>query len=170
MDRFEKICNTASLVLFWVACAASVGLLLLTAVDLILNHLSDLIGRDVFSWTWAGGYEITGLLGLLIVGFAISHTQILGGHISVDFFTRRMNPRAHRIISIITNLFILAIFALIIRQMIIYGQIIQSAGETTAMEGIPLAPFAYAVAFAALMMCLVLVIKLIRLVKGDIGE
>ena len=170
MDRFEKISKGASLVSFWVACGASVGLLLLTSFDLIADHLSDLVGRNVFNWTWAGGYEITGLLGLLIVGFAIPYTQIIRGHVAVDFFARRMPPRARNIISIFTTSLVLAIFALIIRQMLLYGRIIQDAGETTAMEAIPLAPFAYAMAFAALLMCLVLVMTLIKSVKGDIGK
>ena len=159
-----------SLVLFWLACGASVGLLLLTSVDLLLDHLSDLIGRDVFNWTWAGGYEITGLLGLLIVGFSIPYTQVIRGHVAVDFFARRMRPAVRNIVSIVTTSFILVIFAFIIRQMYLYGGIIQEAGVTTAMESIPFAPFAYALAFAALVMCIVLVVILIKSVKGAIRK
>lgn len=170
MERLERITNRASLILFWIACCASVGLLLLTSIDLILDHFSDLIGRDIFNWTWAGGYEITGLLGLLIVGFSIPYTQVIRGHVSVDFFSRRIHPAVRNIISIFTTSLILVIFALIIRQMYLYGRIIQKAGVTTAMESIPFAPFAYALSFAALMMCIVLVIILIKSVKGTIRK
>lgn len=172
LDRFEKLANSASGVFYWVACGGIVALLLLTFVDLTAYKLSsvDWIGQNLFRWTWAGGYEITGLLGLVTISFAIALTQVLQGHVAVDFFVKRFTKRAQAVIAGIVSLFGLVLFALATWQMYDYGLILQATGRITPMEKIPLAPFAYAAAACALLMFFVLLVALLRSVKGVVGK
>ncbi|MFC1905349.1 TRAP transporter small permease [Chloroflexota bacterium] len=155
---FEKIINSASSVSNWLAHGALLAMLLLTAVDLAAYKL--------LRWSFGGSYEISGVLGLLIVVFALPHTQIVKGQIAVDFFVSRMPKRAQKVLAVLISLLGLFLFILITWQMLVYGLELGAEGRVTPIERIPLHPFAYITVACSALMSLVILVDLIKLFKG----
>ncbi|MFC1905323.1 TRAP transporter small permease [Chloroflexota bacterium] len=158
IDCFEKWIKRISGWLFGIACVAIVAMILITVVDLI--------GLKLFRWKFAGAIEISGLLGLIIIGFAISFTQVLRGHTVVDVLISRLSKRYQVVLASIVSLFGLIIFTLMAWQMYSFGGDLQLAGRITPLEQIPLSPFAYAMAVCCLVMSFVLLLALVRALKG----
>lgn len=158
--RLAKLTDSTSMVFNWVACVAMVAMLLLAAVDLV--------GIKVFKWNFAGAFEIIGLLGLILVAFAIPHTQVEKGHIAIDILTNLLPKRAQAFFDVFISLLILVLFAPMTWQMYIYGLRLQAQGAVSATQRLPLEPLAYASAVCFLLMCLVLIVQIVRAVRGVI--
>jgi len=158
LERCEKRVNSVSNVFSLVSSVALVVMLLLGSVDFI--------GAKLFNLPVPGAVEMTGLLGLVIASFAIAFTQVLQGHTSIDFLVNRLPKRSKAVIASIVSLFGLVLFALIVWQMYSGGRTFQTTGRITSIVHIPLAPFAYAIAVCCLLTCLVLLVTLVRSIKG----
>lgn len=157
IGRLEKLVSSVSGFFNWIAGAAAVAMLLVSSVDLI--------GANVFR-PLPGAIEITSLLGLLIISFALPLTQVLEGHTAVDFFVSRLRRRARNVIAPIVSFFGCILFAMVTWQMIEHGFYMLNSGEVTAIERIPLWPFAFTTAICTLLMCLVLIATIMREIKG----
>ncbi len=158
--RLAKLTDSTSEVFNWVASAAMVAMLLLATVDLV--------GIKVFKWNFAGAFESVGLLGLILICFAIPHTQLQKGHIAIDILTNRLPKRIQAFFDVFISLLILILFAPMTWQMFIYGLRLQDQGAVSATQRIPLEPFAYASAACFLLMCLVLVVQAVIAFRGVI--
>lgn len=164
LGRFEKLANTASGAFYWIAGIAMVVMMLLSVVDLFAHKVFPT------SWTFAGALEICGLLGLIIVGFSIPFTQILHGHTEIDFVTNKLPRRVQVVIASIVTFFGLVLFIFIAWQIFDFGLIAQAGGRVTSLEKIPISPFIYATAVCTLLMCLLLLLALVKLLKGSNGK
>src|SRR4030043_2205539 len=105
LDRFEKVINSLSTWLNWVA---GVGLVAMLALI-----VADIIGAKLFKWPIPGGIEMVGFLGVVIATFAIAQTQVLHGHIEVEFVVTRLPKAAQKVISCFVHLLGMALFALL---------------------------------------------------------
>lgn len=103
-DRFEKFTLSLST---WLNRIAGAGL-----VAMLVLIIADIIAAKVFKWPIPGGIEIVGFLGVIIIAFAIAHTQVLRGHIEVEFLLTRFPKTAQKIITIIIYLFGMILFGL----------------------------------------------------------
>ena len=156
LARIDKASTAISTAFNWIACGAIIAMLLLATVDLV--------GIKVFSWRFAGAFEVIGLLGLVVIVFAIAFTQVRHGHVAVDFVATLLPKRVQMIINSIIPLIVLGIFAMISWQMYSLGLRLQSQKAVSVTQGIPTAPFAYTTSVCALVMCLVLFVEFIKAV------
>ena len=156
LARLDKAVTIISTAFNWIACGAIVAMLLLATVDLV--------GIKLFTWRFAGAFEVIGLLGLVVIVFAIAFTQVRHGHVSVDFITNLLPKRAQMIINYIIPLVVLGIFAMISWQMYSLGLRLQSQSAVSVTQRIPTAPFAYATSVCSLIMCLVLLVEFVKAV------
>ena len=154
LERFEKFTTKFSNWLNWVAGAALVAMLALTVVDIV--------GAKFFNWPVPGAVEITGFLSVVLISFAIAYTQVLHGHVRVEFFTMRASQRAQGIIGVIIWLLSFALFALLAWQSYKFGRVLQISGEVSPTEEIPFYPFVYGIAFACIPVCLALVVEFLK--------
>lgn len=106
MKRFEKLVNSASVILNTVSGAAMALLMLLITINVIL--------RSVFKSPIPGTYDYTGFLTIIIIGCGIAYCSILNGHIEITFLYDKLNEKLKRMISIAGNLlsfFVMALFS-----------------------------------------------------------
>ncbi len=162
IERLEVFSNFFSKWLNWAAC---VGLLCMFGLS-----LADVVGIKFFNWPIPGVIEIVGFLGVVVTAFAIAHTQILGGHIQIQFIVMRFPKQWRAYITAFTSLLGLALFTLLAWRSYDFGRAIQVSGEVSMAEGIPYYPFIYAVSFCCLPVCLVLLLEFLKSVKGMVNK
>jgi TRAP-type C4-dicarboxylate transport system permease small subunit len=147
LEKFEKFNHVLS---GWFEWIGLVGLLVVMAITCI-----DVIGAKVFLKPVFGSIDIVMLSQLVAISFAASFALILGRHVRVEFFITRLRGRAQAVIESIVSLIGFALFVLIIWRLCVYGYSLQTGGEVSATARIPMAPFAYGIAFASVPVCLV---------------
>jgi TRAP-type C4-dicarboxylate transport system permease small subunit len=136
----------------WVAAFALPAMMLLTCSDVILRYL----GHPIL-----GSFEIMRFLGAAVAGLAIAYTQILRGHISIEFIVSRFPPRTQAVIDSIIHLFSLSVFAVLAWQCSAHGTRLWELGQVSDTLQMPYFPFLYLVAFGCAMMSLVLLLDFI---------
>lgn len=156
LDKFERFVNSLSTALNWVAGVSLVLMLALIAIDIV--------GAKLFKWPLPGGIDIVGLLGVVAIGFAIARTQVIHGHIEVEFFEERIPEKARNAIEIVIYSLGMLLFALLSWKSCEYGYTLQSKGEVSMTQGIPLYPFVYGMVFCYLAVFLVLLVQCLKIV------
>lgn len=168
IDRLEKFANSSSNWLNWVAGIGLVGMLCLTVADIIGIKLAQL-GVPFFR-PIPGGIEVVAFLGVVVTGFAIAYTQILRGHIQVEFVVMRLPQRMQAAIASFVWLLSLGLFALLAWQSIEYGLSLQAEGTVSMTQRIPFYPFVHAIAFCCIPVCLVLLVEFLRSVTKAVKK
>ena len=156
LDRFEKFVNSLSSWLNWIA---GVGLVAMLALI-----IADIIGAKLFKWPIPGGIEMVGFLGVVVATFAIAQTQILHGHIEVEFMVTRLPKTAQKAISIFIYSLGMTLFALLSWQSFEFGHTLQSSGEVSMTQEIPFYPLVYSMGFCCIVVFLVLLVQCIMTV------
>ncbi len=154
MKRFERIINSLSKWLNWVA---GIGLVLM-----LLVIVADIIGAKLFRWPVPGAVDIVGLLGVVVIAFAIAQTQVVHGHIEVEFFVMRIPEKARNAIAGIIYSLGMLLFVLLSWQSYDFGRTLQVSGEVSMTLGIPLYPFVYGIAFSCIVVFLVLLLQYLK--------
>ena len=153
MHIFEKLSQILAKKMYWVAGAAIVTMMLLTFADVVLRYFRRPI---------PGTYELVCFLGAVAVSFAMAHTSIEKGHVSVSFIVTLFPSKLQRLIECLTSCFGLFLFALISWQSVIYGNDLYASNEVSLTLEFPFYPFVYGIAFSAAVVCLVLLSDLIK--------
>ncbi len=161
-DKFERFNRLISEWFEWIGFAALLLMMVITCVDVV--------GAKVFRWRLLGALDIVTLSQIVAIGFAASMTLIVGQHISVEFFFKLMPRPVQTVIHVFVLLLSLGLFVLIIWQLCVLGYSFQESGEYSPTIYIPLYPFAYALAFACIPVCLMLIHSFIKALKGGQKE
>jgi len=154
MDSFEKFVSSLSKWLNWVAGIALVAMLALI--------IADIIGAKLFKWPIPGGIEVVGFLGVIVIAFAIAQTQIIRGHIEVEFLVTRLSQTTQKVIAAIIYASGMVLFALLAWTSYDFGRTLQTSGEVSMTQGIPFYPFVYSIAFCCVPVFLVLLVQCLR--------
>jgi TRAP-type C4-dicarboxylate transport system permease small subunit len=160
IDRLEKFANSFSNRLNWVAGIGLVGMLGLAVADIIGIKLAQ-AGVSFFR-PIPGGIEVVAFLGVVVTGFAIAYTQVLHGHIQVEFVVMRLPQRVQEAIAAFVCLLGLALFVLLGWQSVEYGLSLAAKGTVSMTQRIPFYPFVHAIAFCCIPVCLLLVVEFLR--------
>lgn len=154
MNRFERVINSLSKWLNWVAGVALVLMLIVI--------VADIIGAKLFKWPIPGGIDIVGLLGVVVIAFAIAQTQVIHGHIEVEFFVMRLPEKARNVIAGVVYFLGMALFALLAWRSYTFGDSLRVKGEVSMTVGIPVYPFVYGIAFCCIVVFLVLLLQYLK--------
>jgi len=151
--------------LYWIAGAAIVTMMLLTCVDVVLRFCVTLY-HD-FKWEFLtpfrpipGTYELVRFLGTIAAAFAMAHTSVEAGHVAVSIVVRLFPARVQALIETITTTFGLIFFAIVSWQSVVYAMDLKASGEVSLTLQLPFYPFIYGIGFAAAAVCLVLLTDL----------
>jgi TRAP-type C4-dicarboxylate transport system permease small subunit len=144
-----------------VAGIAVFAMMSLTCVDVILR---------LFRKPIPGSYEIVSLLGAIAVSFAIAHTSVERGHVSVSLIVQLFPRRVQRIVESVIAVLGIVLFGLIAWHSILYGMDCQRAGEVSLTLQLPFYPVIYGVAAGAGAVCLVLLLDLINTIDRLINS
>lgn len=156
VNGFEKVAHSLSKWLNWIAGA---GLVLMLALVVV-----DIIAAKVFKWPIPGGIEMVGFLGVIVISFAIAYTQVLRGHIEIEFLVTRLPKTAQKVIAGVVYCLGMVLFALLAWKSYDYGHVLQVSGEVSMTQEIPFYPFVYSIAFCSISVFLVLLVQLFRTV------
>jgi len=167
MIRFETGMRRLAEYMSLIAGAAITIMMLLSTADVLLRLGGPLYSKfkyDFLSFIQPipGTYELVSFLGTVAAAFAIAHTSLKGGHVSVSLVTRLLPERIKTIVQIITNTLALVFFGLLTWRSVFYGRELKLYGEVSMTLQLPYYPFVYGVAFASLVMCFILIIYIIN--------
>ncbi|NIS62484.1 MAG: TRAP transporter small permease subunit [Proteobacteria bacterium] len=158
MSRFEKFVTRLSWVLDQIAGCSLLAMMGLTVADVILRSFR----RPIL-----GTYEIVGLMGAIVIAFAMPYTTLQRGHVAVGIVVSSLSPSAQAIINLVTRTLSIILFALIAWECSRYGNDLKAAGEVSMTLRLPFYPILYGIAFAAAVVCLVIASRIIQsLVRG----
>ena len=152
--RLEKLIDSFSHWLNWIAGVGIIAMLALTT--------ADIIGVKVFKSPVPGAIEMIGFLSVVVVAFAIAYTQIVHGHIQVEFFVSRLPERAQAGIRALVSLMGITLFTLLGWKSYDFARVLQTTGEVSMTQNIPFYPFVMAITFCCIPVCLVLLVQFLR--------
>ena len=132
--------------------------------------VADIIGIKLFKHPIPGGIEVVAFLGVVVTGFAIAYTQVVHGHIRVEFVVLRLPKRAQPVIFAFVSFLGPVFFALLAWRSYDFGRVLQTTGEVSMTQGIPFYPFVYAIAFCCIPVCLVLLAEFLKSVAKAVNK
>jgi TRAP-type C4-dicarboxylate transport system permease small subunit len=154
IQKMETYTTLLSKWLNWIAGGALVLMLILT--------VGDIIGIKILAAPIPGGIEYVSFLSVIAVGFAIAYTQVLHGHIRVDFIVMKFPPKFAAVIDILMLIFGLTFFFVLCWRTFDYAYVVQASGEVSMTQGIPFYPFIYGLSFCYLVTFSVLFVEFMK--------
>ena len=134
-----------------------VGMTALTCADVVLR---------AFRHPILGTYEIIGFLGALTAGFALAYTTLIRGHVAVEILVMHLSKGLQKIIYLLVNFLSFGIFFLLGIECVRYGNDLKMAGEVSLTLELPIYPILYGLAFASIVVCLVIGIDFLSVLLG----
>lgn len=144
--------------MYYVAGVALTTIMLLTVLDVILRSFKTPI---------LGTYELVGLLGAIVVGFAIPQTSKLDGHVIMDMIPTALSGLSRRLMRILTRLLGISIFLVIALNLWSMGTDFKMSGEVTPTLQLPLYPIAWGISVCCYIQCLILFVDILNTWKPE---
>lgn len=151
------------------------SMLLLTCADVLLR-----LGVTLYhNYRWGfldgvkpipGTYELVGFIGAVAVAFAMAHTSVEKGHVSVSLVVRLLPSKPQALIETLTTLCALLLFILLSWQSFTWGYELQARGDVSLTLQVPFFPFVYGVGFASAAVCLALLVDLSKNIAKVINK
>jgi TRAP-type C4-dicarboxylate transport system permease small subunit len=151
LNLLRTFSRISSRLLFVIAGLALVSSMFLTCGDVILR---------CFKAPIVGTYELVGILGALVIGFAVPQTSRVRGQVVMDFLTDKLPYKLRIVLHVVTRFIGIALFAIIAWQIWNLGNDYRTAGEVTLTLQIPTYPVAYAISLCSAIQCLVLFVDI----------
>src|SRR5271157_6364448 len=159
MEKLLGAVFGVSKALNYVAEVALTGMIATTVVDVLLRAL----GHPV-----VGAYEIVGLLcGPLVIGFAIPLSSWNKTHVSMDILLSRLAKGKRNILSTLTRIICIILFAFIGYNLFSLGREFHFAGEVSHTLRMPFYWVTYGVGASCFVECLVFVCDIITIWRGE---
>lgn len=152
----KSITKTADL-FNWVAAAALVGMMLLTCADVVM--------RRSLNHPIPGTYEIVGLMGALLIAFALAYTTFQKGHIAVEFLVQKLSKKMQRAIDAVNHLLGIILFVILSWQSVLYAMDLKESGEVSMTVQMPIHPFVFGIATGCALVSLVMALDLYKSLK-----
>jgi TRAP-type C4-dicarboxylate transport system permease small subunit len=160
--RLDNASRKISTWLNWVAGAGLIGMMVLV--------VADIVGIKALSHPIPGGIEVVAFLGVVVIGFAMAYTQVLKGHILVDFVVTKFPKKVQVVLEVFVLFLSFATFLILTWRCIDYGLILQRSGEVSMTQKIPFYPFIYALALCALSLSFTLFVDLIKVIQKAVNR
>ena len=120
----------------------------------------------IFGRPIEGTYELVGLGGAVVIGFALPITSWLRCHIFVDFFIQSLSAFWKAVFDVGTRAFSFGLFVLIGYNLLLYAGELYKSGEVTATRQLPFYPVAFGIGFCCFIQCLVLIADVVKIAGG----
>ncbi|MGD9157419.1 MAG: TRAP transporter small permease [Desulfobacteraceae bacterium] len=154
MSIIEKSVNFIARWLNWLAAIAVVAVMVIVCINVL--------ARSIFGMPLKGTVDIVSLLGVLVIGGAISYTQVLKGHVRITLFIDMLPKPARTILSGLVDLAGMVLFGILSWQTILFALGTHENGELSEVLKIPITPFAFAVSIGCISLTMVLLADLIN--------
>ena len=144
----DKGIGLLSRVLFWIAGLALAGMLALI--------VADVIGIKMFSSPVPGGIETVAFLATVSIGFAVAQTQVVRGHVAVEFIVEHFPRRLKMVTEIFTVFLCACVVGALAWYTFRYGARLRGTGQVSMTQKIPYYPFVYGMGVCFVVLLLVL--------------
>ena len=141
---------------------------LLGLMLMMLFTIVDVVGSAVFNIPLRGATELVGYVQIIAIGGAMAIGFYANRHIAVDFLAMYLPKPAQNILNKFVAVVCFIFFIILGKESFIYGLALQNSGELSSTAHLPLYPFAYFIAVAAVVASLYFVGQLLP-AKGS-GE
>ncbi len=142
-----------------IAATCLLGMALVTGADVLL--------RGIMNTPIFGCEEIVGILGIIVVGFALPYAPYQRSHIGVEILVRRFSKRTRNIIKFVTDSGTLFLVTIIAWRLFLYAQSQAESGEVSMNLELPEYQVIYVLSFGFLIYSLCLVGDIIKFFKGS---
>lgn len=155
--RIERFVAGLSEKVNWIGAAVLVFMMLLT--------VADVFGR-LFKSPIPGTFEIIGFTGAAVIALALPYTSVMKGHIAVDILVQRLPWLARVIINAVNALVSMVLFGVISWQCVVFARSMKRSAEVSLTLQMPVYPFVYGIAAGCALLSLVLLVELVRQLRG----
>ncbi|TXT49534.1 MAG: TRAP-type C4-dicarboxylate transport system small permease component [Spirochaetes bacterium] len=156
MKHFMALVKKVDTVLYVMAGAILVGMVLLTLCDVILRN---------FGYPITGSMEIIMYGGALVFGFSIPLASMLKAQVQVDLIVEKLKPRNKKAVTIATRVVGILLFLFVAYNFFLYGFDVKRTGEITSSFKIPYYPIVFALSFSFLFQSLTLIYDLVEVIR-----
>jgi len=139
--RFRQLSENIAKAIEWVGVTGVVCMLLII--------VTDVIGAKIFLKPLRGATELMGFAQIVAISCTIAVSLFLNRHIAIEFFVGRLSGRVQKWINATISAIGLFLFVILSWQSYIYGFSLKKAGEISSTAHIPFYPFAFVIAFCA---------------------
>jgi TRAP-type C4-dicarboxylate transport system permease small subunit len=140
---------------------------------MMLVTVGEMVSR-MFGNPMAGTVETIGWLAAVTTAFALGYTQIHQGHVSIDLFTNRLNPRLCAVINILVYLASTALFTVVTWNIFRHAGVLKQSGSLSETMKVIVYPWVYLVSLGCAGLTLALLVDFVKscvsVLSGEIGE
>jgi len=162
-DRLiDSVDRTVCQVALWGGGTMLLGLMGLTVVDVTLRYL--------FNAPIYGARDVSKLMLLAMIALGVPYSARTGGQVVIEFFSRWMGPSLAASAETGARALAIVVLGILVRQLWRCGQDAAVFGEASLALGIPYGPFYRMLAFGMLLYAIVLVVEIMLIFRGRMGE
>ena len=165
MDLLDRISALLNKGLAFVAGCCLSAMMLVTVGEMV----SRMFGNPM-----AGTVETIGWLAAVTTAFALGYTQIHQGHVSIDLFTNRLNPRLRAVINILVYLASTALFTVVTWNIFRHAGVLKQSGSLSETMKVIVYPWVYLVSLGCAGLTFALLVDFakscVSVLSGKIGE
>lgn len=152
---FDKSVTALSSLFNLIASASLFSMILLTCSDVSMRYL--------FNRPITGTYDMVGLMGAVIVSFAMPYTMLVKGHVAVEIVMQNLSKRKQLVIETATHTVAVLLFLILVWQSVEFALHMKAVGEVTPTLHLPFYPIVYCMAVCFFALCLAVVVNLLRI-------
>jgi len=165
VDLLNRISALLNKGLAFVAGCCLIAMMLVTVGEMVFR---------MFGNPMAGTVETIGWLAAVTTAFALGYTQIHQGHVSIDLFTNRLNPRLRAVINILVYLASTALFMVVTWNIFRHAGVLKQSGSLSETMKVIVYPWVYLVSLGCAGLTLALLVDFakscVSVLGGKIGE
>ena len=128
--------------------------------------VADILMRKFLNHSILGTVELTELMMIVIVFFALGWSEMKDAHIKVDVFTSRLKRQTQTLLDTATQFLGFLLFAFMTVSVLRHGLNMQRVGEVTQDLWIPKYPFLYLTALGCAILSLTLLLRFLQSAAG----
>ncbi|WP_432738198.1 TRAP transporter small permease [Maridesulfovibrio sp. FT414] len=133
---------------------------------MIVLACANMVSRAVYIPV-KGTFELMGYLGAVTAGFSLGFSQLHRSHIAVGLLFRRFPVPVQRLLDVVSGAASCVFFVFCANETTKWGMFLLDLGEVSETLGVPFYPFVFAVAFGCVAMAFVLLLDIVRTIRGQ---
>ncbi|MFH1152946.1 MAG: TRAP transporter small permease [Pseudomonadota bacterium] len=175
IQQIENGVNRLVRYMYYIAGFALVVMMAVTVTDVFMRFCVTLYAtfRWPFLESWKpipGTYDLVSMSGSVAAAFAMAHTTVKSGHVSVSLVVSKFGRKTQVVIKMITDTLSGLLFGVIALRCIVYARDLKESGEVSMTLQLPFHPFVYLLSFSAFAVTIVFVLNLIKDFQKVMGK
>ena len=170
-DKANRVADSYFKTLRWLTVVAGIAIMVM-----MIYITGDVTGRYLFKNPLPASFKISEMLMIFIIFWSLAYVQARGGHLRLQFLSRRFPPRGQSILNILALIIGIFIFAIITWQAADWAIKAWQTGEyAQGVWKIPYFPARLTLSVGAFIICLQFIVSLIPHISqllgtGRVGE